>query len=273
MGLAPSYLLLYLGRLLTGIGYGFPLSLVPLYIAEVSPPESRGRLLSIPEIFVNSGMLLGYVSSFCLSPLPVFINWRLMLGLGGVLGFLLACGTLAIPESPRWLVLQNRIDEAFEILVSTSCDEREAELRLAKIMIAADDLPTHTDTESPESRPKFLPKDTVILEKRGIEATNPLLHQKHEHKLEDAWSELLWPHPEVRRALLAAIGLQFFQQASGIGPSWWWLSSSSRGVGGALDGGAPRRTIACKGTPPVLSVAVSFVLAIYRSNVQKSFTT
>ncbi|KAJ7300141.1 hypothetical protein O6H91_Y063500 [Diphasiastrum complanatum] len=228
MGLAPSYLVLFLGRLLTGIGYGFPIAVVPLYITEISPAASRGKLLSIPEIFLNSGILLGYVSSFCLAPLPVFINWRLMLGLGGVFGLLLACGALVIPESPRWLVWQDRIDEAYAILLSTSCDEQQANWRMSKIMGAADNHPVHTDAESAVgSESEFLSKDPVVLHGGGIEGTasTPLLHNTHVHQLEDAWSELLWPHPEVRRALIAALGLQFFQQASGIGSILYYLPS------------------------------------------------
>ncbi|KAJ7563689.1 hypothetical protein O6H91_03G121400 [Diphasiastrum complanatum] len=106
MGLAPSFWLLLLGRVITGIGYGFSFVLVPLYIAEVSPPEVRGRLLTFQDILGNGGILLGYVSSFCLAQLPVFISWRLMVGLGALPAIILAfAGVFSIPESPRWLLL------------------------------------------------------------------------------------------------------------------------------------------------------------------------
>ncbi|KAJ7564487.1 hypothetical protein O6H91_02G019200 [Diphasiastrum complanatum] len=179
MGLAPSFSVLLLGRLITGIGYGIPFVLVPLYIAEVSPTEVRGRFLSFPEIFVNSGILLGYISSFCLAELPAHINWRLMVGLGALPAIFLACGVFVIPESPRWLVLQGRIDDALSTLIDTSDHESEAEQRLNDIVLAAN-AATHT------------------------------------HQILHVWLQLLWPTPNLRFILFLALGLQFFQQASGV---------------------------------------------------------
>ena len=83
MALAPHYNLLIVGRVITGIGVGFGLSLPPLYIAEVAPHRERGGLVSFGELFINLGILLGFLVSFLLAGLPTSLAWRWMLG-GGV---------------------------------------------------------------------------------------------------------------------------------------------------------------------------------------------
>ncbi|OMO65139.1 Sugar/inositol transporter [Corchorus olitorius] len=71
MSLAPSFQVLMIGRLLAGIGIGFGVMIAPVYIAEISPSIARGSLTSFPEIFVNLGILLGYISNYAFSVLSV----------------------------------------------------------------------------------------------------------------------------------------------------------------------------------------------------------
>lgn len=137
MGVAPRFSLLMVGRLLEGIGVGFALMIAPVYTAELAPASSRGSLVSLPEIFINIGILLGYMISYFFSGLPANVSWRLMLGVGMLPALVLAFGVLLMPESPRWLVMQNRIREAEIVLQRTSNDEAEASIRLQEIMDAA----------------------------------------------------------------------------------------------------------------------------------------
>ncbi|KAJ4751272.1 Sorbitol transporter [Rhynchospora pubera] len=191
MGLAPNYAILMLGRFVAGIGVGYALMIAPVYTAEVSPASSRGCLTSFPEVFINSGILLGYVANVAFSKLPININWRLMLLGGAVPPVFLAAGVLAMPESPRWLVMQGRIDEAQRVLFKTSDTPEEAEERLRDIKSTLGIPDDCTDDNS------------VAMIKRNSG--------------EGVWKELLLrPTPSVRRILIAAVGLQFFQQASGI---------------------------------------------------------
>ncbi|KAK3404658.1 hypothetical protein EUGRSUZ_K00965 [Eucalyptus grandis] len=112
MTFADSFQVLMIGRLLTGVGIGIGGVIISVYIAEISPSISRGSLTSFPEIFVNIGILLGYVSNYAFSGLSVHINWRVMLGIGILPSALIGFSLFVIPESPRWLVMQNRVDEA-----------------------------------------------------------------------------------------------------------------------------------------------------------------
>ena len=81
---ATSYPSLMMGRFVTGLGVGLGLAIDPVYIAEVSPPKHRGRLVTWSETATNVGILLGFVSGF------VFRNageagWRAMLALGAII--------------------------------------------------------------------------------------------------------------------------------------------------------------------------------------------
>ncbi|EFJ20158.1 hypothetical protein SELMODRAFT_109547 [Selaginella moellendorffii] len=181
MGLAPNFGILLGGRIVAGIGVGFGLMIAPVYTAELAPAASRGALVSFPEIFINVGILLGYIVSYLLSGLSAGLSWRLMLGAGCIPAIVLAVGVLFMPESPRWLVMQSRIPEAEVVLLKTSRSKQEADERLADIMAAA-----------------------------------KLNQQAGKSQGEGVWNELLWPVPSVRRMVIVALGIQFFQQASGI---------------------------------------------------------
>ncbi|CAK9874221.1 unnamed protein product [Sphagnum jensenii] len=196
MGLAPNFPVLMVGRILAGIGVGFALMIAPVYTAELAPASSRGSLVSLPEIFINFGILLGYIVSFCLSGLPPYLSWRLMLGAGSVPAICLALSVLLMPESPRWLVTQNRIQEAEHVLLKTSYDKAEASARLVEIMGAA-----------------------------GFGSRS---------QGEGVWRELLWPTPPVRRMLIVALGINFFQQASGIDATVYYSPAvfSQAGISG-----------------------------------------
>ncbi|GAB4837930.1 Polyol transporter 5 [Ancistrocladus abbreviatus] len=192
MGLATNYAFLMVGRFVAGIGVGYALMIAPVYTAEVAPASSRGFLTSFPEVFINTGVLLGYVSNFGFSKLPLHLGWRFMLGIGAVPSVLLAVGVLAMPESPRWLVMQGRLGDAKRVLYRTSDSDEEAESRLSDIKEVAG---LHPDC-----------KGDVV----SVPRTN------HSHG-EGVWKELLLhPTPAVRRVLIAGIGIHFFQQASGI---------------------------------------------------------
>ncbi|KDP33673.1 hypothetical protein JCGZ_07244 [Jatropha curcas] len=184
MGLAPSFTFLMAGRVVAGIGVGYSLMIAPVYAAELSPAMTRGFLSSLPEVFINIGILLGYVSNYALSSLPENKNWRLMLGLAAFPAVIVALGVLVMPESPRWLVMKGRFGDAQRVLIKTSDSREEAELRLAEMIKAAKGF-THGATSS---------------NWRG----------------QGAWKELLFePSRPIRRILIAAIGVNFFMQASG----------------------------------------------------------
>lgn len=184
MGFAPSFIFLMAGRVVAGIGVGYSLMIAPVYTAELSPAMTRGFLSSLPEVFINIGILLGYVSNYALSSLPDNMNWRLMLGLAALPAIIVALGVLAMPESPHWLVMKGRFGDAKQVLIKTSESKDEAALRLAEMIKSAKDL-----TESAASS---------NWSGRG------------------AWKELLCrPSRPIRRILIAAIGVNFFMQASG----------------------------------------------------------
>ncbi|KAG6474070.1 hypothetical protein ZIOFF_067994 [Zingiber officinale] len=198
MGFATGYTFLMVGRFVAGIGVGYALMIAPVYTAELSPASSRGFLTSLPEVFINVGILLGYVSNYAFSNLRTSLGWRFMLGVGAVPSVFLAAGVLAMPESPRWLVMRGRLREARRVLERTSDSPEEALLRLQEIKVAAG-IPADCDDD-----------DYVVPKGAGKRSGGPGTEKS-------VWKDLLLrPTPKVRRAMLTAVGIHFFQQASGI---------------------------------------------------------
>jgi MFS family permease len=125
MAFAKDYSMLMAGRVITGVGVGTGLTIAPLYMAELSPKKIRGALVSLNEVAINIGILLGFVAGYALSGLRVDLAWRLMLGLGAFPPIIILLSLLIMPESPRWLVRHGKPDRALMVLLKT-CDITEA---------------------------------------------------------------------------------------------------------------------------------------------------
>lgn len=189
MGLSPNYAFLMFGRFFAGVGIGFAFLIAPVYTSEVSPTSSRGFLTSLPEVFLNGGILVGYISNYGFSKLPLRYGWRVMLGIGAIPSVILAMAVLAMPESPRWLVAKGRLGEAKKVLYKISDSKEEAQLRLADIKEITG-IPLDCDD------------DFVSVTKVQGKCV---------------WKELfLHPTPAVRHIFIASLGIHFFAQATGI---------------------------------------------------------
>lgn len=120
---------LILVRIFLGLAVGASSALVPAYMSEMAPAHLRGRLTGINQTMIVSGMLLSYTADFLLKDLPEQWAWRLMLGLAAVPAIILYLGVLHLPESPRFLIKTNHLDEARQVLgYIRPADEVESEL-------------------------------------------------------------------------------------------------------------------------------------------------
>jgi len=115
MSLAPSLSFFIASRFFAGIGVGMASMLSPLFIAEISPAEVRGRMVAINQLTIVLGQVITHGENFLLRDLGPEA-WRWMFGLGTVPSFLFLSGVLFLPESPRWLLLMGREKEARRVL-------------------------------------------------------------------------------------------------------------------------------------------------------------
>lgn len=188
MGIGANYAYVLIGRCTAGIGVGFALMVASVYAAEIAGAKTRGFLSSLPELGIGIGIFLGYVANYIFGKLPLKVGWRLMLGIAAAPSFVLIFVILRMPESPRWLALKGRLGEAKRVLQITTNTEEEAEVRMRGIKMAIG-----IDENC---------QDEVV--------------QIPKKEKESVWRELLMPTPTVRRIMLAAIGIHFFEHATGI---------------------------------------------------------
>ncbi|MBN1413482.1 MAG: sugar porter family MFS transporter [Bacteroidales bacterium] len=115
MGLAPDLGFFIFSRFFAGIGVGMASVLSPMYIAEISPPEVRGRLVAINQLTIVLGQVVTHLENFLLRNIGTDA-WRWMFGLGTAPSLLFFTGVLFLPESPRWLLLGGRENDARNVL-------------------------------------------------------------------------------------------------------------------------------------------------------------
>jgi len=121
---ASSYEMLAIARMVGGIAFGAALILAPMYIAEISSAENRGKLVSIQQLNIVLGFSAAYFSSYYLNDLgggtDGMINkenaWRWMLGIEMIPAILYFLLLFLVPKSPRWLMSKGRDEEAQTVL-------------------------------------------------------------------------------------------------------------------------------------------------------------
>jgi MFS transporter, SP family, arabinose:H+ symporter len=117
-------------RLIGGLGIGGSSVLGPVYLAELAPARLRGRLVGLFQINIVAGILLAYASNYAVARLVSTADaWRWQFGVATIPAALFALFLFGIPRSSRWLVTQNRIDEARQVLQMMGTPNTEAELK------------------------------------------------------------------------------------------------------------------------------------------------
>lgn len=124
--LAPSFITLVVARMIGGLGVGASLILAPMYIAEISPPQMRGRMVSFNQLNIVIGISVAFFTNYLIltwgqseaawTKTLMFeeYNWRWMLGLETLPAVLYFFGMFFVPESPRWQVMKGREEEALK---------------------------------------------------------------------------------------------------------------------------------------------------------------
>lgn len=119
-GLAWSPGTLIAARLVLGLAIGVATFTAPLYLAEVAPERIRGAMISTYQLMITIGILVAFLSDTALSYTGA---WRWMLGVIAIPGALFLLGVLLLPDSPRWLMMRGRRDEAIGVLHRLRGDE------------------------------------------------------------------------------------------------------------------------------------------------------
>lgn len=123
MGLSPSVSWLVGWRFIVGIAVGVASVVGPLHISETAPPDIRGSLGFLQQLAITLGILLAYLVNYAFAPTFAGITgWRLMLAFGAVPAAVLGVGMYLLPESPRWLVENGRVEEAKDVLSRIRAD-------------------------------------------------------------------------------------------------------------------------------------------------------
>src|SRR6478609_2919226 len=201
LGLPSGVWMLVVFRIIGGIGVGVASVIAPMYIAETSPPRIRGRLGSLQQLSIVTGIFLSLAIDYLLAHLAggssedLWLGleaWRwmfLMMALPAILYGVLA---FTIPESPRYLVAKYRIPEARKVL-------------------------------------------SVLLGEKNLEVTITRIQESLKAEKPPSWSDLRKPTGGIYGIVWVGLGLSVFQQFVGINVIFYYSNVLWQAVGFSAD--------------------------------------
>jgi SP family galactose:H+ symporter-like MFS transporter len=132
--LAPGTGWLIAARIVAGGAIGIASFVAPLYISEIAPVAIRGKLVSINQVALTSGIVISYLIDYTLAGSGA---WRWMFAMAGIPAAAFAIGLIFIPDSPRWLAARGKLDQARGVLKQIrSPQEVEGELSVIQQSIS-----------------------------------------------------------------------------------------------------------------------------------------
>ncbi|ORY65009.1 MFS sugar transporter-like protein [Pseudomassariella vexata] len=178
---AQSINYLYAGRAIAGLGVGFLTMIIPVYQGEIAHPSIRGRVTGLQQFMLGIGALMaGWISWGCFTNYTDSRQWRIPLGIQMMPAVILAALILLFPESPRWLIDHDRVEDGLRTLAS---------------------LHAHGNTQDPWVQAEFsLIQETIAFE--------------HQHEAK-SYQELFTSRSSFRRLFLAC-ALQASIQMTGV---------------------------------------------------------
>ncbi len=151
--LAPGTASLLAARVVAGAAIGVASFVAPLYISEIAPVAIRGKLVSINQVALTSGIVISYGIDYAFAGSQA---WRPMFALAVVPALAFAAGLLFIPESPRWLVGRGHVDQARAVL-NMIRDPQQVEGELTEIRASATQQQGHwSELLNPLLRPAMI---------------------------------------------------------------------------------------------------------------------
>jgi MFS transporter, SP family, arabinose:H+ symporter len=136
--LAPEVNSFMFFRFLSGLSIGASSVVAPLYIAEIAPPKYRGRMVISFQVNIVTGILIAYLSNYLLQGIGGVNDWRWMLGVVAIPSLVFSVLMLMVPETPRWLVLYKKDDEAAKNVLALT--NQEADTVIADIKASVNSL-------------------------------------------------------------------------------------------------------------------------------------
>jgi MFS transporter, SP family, galactose:H+ symporter len=161
---APGTAALLVGRAVVGLGVGAASSTVPLYLSELAPPGRRGRLVTLNQLMVVSGILVAYGVDLLFASSE---SWRSMFAVGLVPAAALLVGMLGAPESPAWLETRGRDREGRPTLRELAGSPARAALIVGVALAVAQQLSGINAVIS------YAPS---IMERTGLSASSSILY-------------------------------------------------------------------------------------------------
>ena len=161
--MAGSYEMLYVARIIGGIAFGAALVLAPIYIAEISTAENRGKLVSLQQLNIVFGFFAAFLSNYFFNKYnttdSTFLTdenvWRWMLGVELIPAIIYFVFLFFVPKSPRWLYLNQNFAEAKKVLIKIHGVDR------GSIEIAAIEKNIHLDENNSKLKIRDLLKSSL----------------------------------------------------------------------------------------------------------------
>ncbi|MEP2281355.1 MFS transporter, partial [Maribacter sp.] len=120
-------------RFIGGVGVGISSVAAPIYISEITSKENRGKLGGLYQFWLVFGILIAFVSNWLLKGFDGANDWRWMLGVEAIPALIYTVMVLTVPESPRWLALHKKDDEASLKILEIIYPKEKASQHLAEI--------------------------------------------------------------------------------------------------------------------------------------------